>query len=896
MSCTTPRILNSDVINFKRAHSVSETAQWIVSHSDNFNPTSIRVAIRRLWSEYEKFRKNKSKSEGSRKLTEFLETEFAPPKVSNTVTPKMPEATYLISSSGDAFSTAMSISNSVFMENQNLTNEKIALKSELTETISHMQTLNIKSEDVIKQNRVLHEKLKSSNQAVKRTKRREDYWKTKCTKLETSDDTSKEDYQALLNELQAENDQLRVTVNDLQHTLKEKDDEISYLVEQLHNLTDNKVINLFDKKEKAFTPELHLCVYSLLEHNVPSTKIGPTIETCLKLAGKEPDRLPSPSTVVNMNIQRLCLAKKQLQEELSEKINTTLHTDETSKFGIKYGGFSVRDEEGNYFALGLREMATKSAQNTLDTFKEILQDISDNSEETQKNIGNKVICNIQNTMSDRAPTELKFNELLESYREELLPQIREDYHALDDVEKETVSRLNNFFCGIHGLVHMANEAQKGLCEAEKGNFDGNPPIFDENFSKIDESGCFRLIRSACKAFARRGDEKCGCYGAFRTFFTENRMISLPLQPFKGHRFNILFQNAACLYFLHPHMTEFLEKSDIENKRLLKSVLSDLKVSFYVAGLKALGLISKMTTTPLWNILENKDTSIEDMTQNYLHLSTYLADVTENLADFIKGTFPALTGIDFNGDRVFEFLTKESNYDTDVEIILRVLLPAIRKVVLHVYKDHLPDGKYETFTEELSLATKSVDKYNSYSERLFAYMDQILRAKPNISALALEAYTLFLMNKTSTWIIRNKEDMEDLISEARKSVSTERDLFSKRKGEIQRQREEKQEEEFRKRAEKKRRKQVQLEKQSDDIIFYGLWKSARECKLRIKEYGRTSDKVNALKAQLRYRKNVLKQNVLEQKLFSFSRKSHDGKRQTLTHKELLSNLLKVLKSV
>lgn len=263
---------------------------------------------------------------------------------------------------------------------------------------------------------MLQEKLVSSNKTVKRTKRREDYWKTKCTKLETTTDTTKEDYQQLIYELQADNDQQRTTITELQTALKEKDDQIAYLIEQLQEGDETRVIHLFDKKEKAFTPELHLCVYSLLEHNVPSTQIGPTIEACLKLAGKEPDRLPSPSTVANMNIQRLCLVKKQLQDELPEKINTTLHTDETSKVGIKYGGFSVRDEEGNYFALGLREMATKSAQNTLDTFKEILQDIADTRKETHpQSAGNEIVCNIQNTMSDRAATELKFNELLESY-------------------------------------------------------------------------------------------------------------------------------------------------------------------------------------------------------------------------------------------------------------------------------------------------------------------------------------------------------------------------------------------------------------------------------------------------------------------------------------------------
>uniref|UniRef100_K1QEY7 Uncharacterized protein n=1 Tax=Magallana gigas TaxID=29159 RepID=K1QEY7_MAGGI len=47
------------------------------------------MAIGRLWSEYEKLRNNKSKTDGSRKFTEFLETEFAPPTLSKTVKPKI---------------------------------------------------------------------------------------------------------------------------------------------------------------------------------------------------------------------------------------------------------------------------------------------------------------------------------------------------------------------------------------------------------------------------------------------------------------------------------------------------------------------------------------------------------------------------------------------------------------------------------------------------------------------------------------------------------------------------------------------------------------------------------------------------------------------------------------
>lgn len=185
----------------------------------------------------------------------------------------------------------------------------------------------------------------------------------------------------------------------------------------------------------------------------------------------------------------------------------------------------------------------------------------------------------------------------------------------------------------------------------------------------------------------------------------------------------------------------------------------------------------------------------------------------------------------------------------------------------------------------------MDKHNSYSERLFAYMDQILKSKSNISTLAIEAYTLFLMNKTSTWIMRNSENTEILISEVRISVIDERELFSRTKAEIQRQREEKQEEEFQKRAEKRRKKRMQLEKQSDEVVNYGLWKSPLECKLKMKELNRTSDK-----CKHSLQENVLKQTDLDKKLYSFSKIDSNGKRHPLTHMELMSNLLKVLKSV
>jgi hypothetical protein len=47
--------------------------------------------------------------------------------------------------------------------------------------------------------------------------------------------------------------------------------------------------------------------------------------------------LPSKSMVLNMNVEHLVLAQQQLAKEVAPKEDTTLYTDETSKFGSKFG-------------------------------------------------------------------------------------------------------------------------------------------------------------------------------------------------------------------------------------------------------------------------------------------------------------------------------------------------------------------------------------------------------------------------------------------------------------------------------------------------------------------------------------------------------------------------------
>ena len=62
-------------------------------------------------------------------------------------------------------------------------------------------------------------------------------------------------------------------------------------------------------------------------------------------------------------------------------------------------------------------------------------------------------------------------------------------------------------------------------------------------------------------------------------------------------------------YLHQH-------HPIALNRLLQAVLSDLKVSQYVAGVKALGIIDKVVTGPFWRYIESSSVSILKMSETY----------------------------------------------------------------------------------------------------------------------------------------------------------------------------------------------------------------------------------------------------------------------------------------
>ena len=324
--------------------------------------------------------------------------------------------------------------------------------------------------------------------------------------------------------------------------------------------------------------------------------------------------------------------------------------------------------------------------------------------------------------------------------------------------------------------------------------------------------------------------------------------------------------------------------------LLQSVLKDLKTPFFIAGCKALGLISKIITTPLWKVIESKNISISMMSERYLALLTFLNDSVENLEEFIKGELVLYNDIPVKKDQVYKYLVQSSEYDGDVVLILSVIIPALSKLIKRQYGDHLPGGKYEFINPE---CTASVDKHNKFPERVFSYVDHVLAAKPNIKTLALESQITFSLNKTSEWL-SDQDNINEIIKQSRSSVKAERMRFKQREQMILAKRIEKQEEDFQKKIEQERRRIERLEKETADMLFYGLWQNVAQMESELEKINSKKEKEEALKVQLRFRKNVFNQKCEIPNVYVFS-KLIEGKRVPLTVNELKDNVASLIEN-
>ena len=326
-------------------------------------------------------------------------------------------------------------------------------------------------------------------------------------------------------------------------------------------------------------------------------------------------------------------------------------------------------------------------------------------------------------------------------------------------------------------------------------------------------------------------------------------------------------------------------------QLLRAVCSDMQVPEYLAGCRALGLINKVVTGPLWRVLESSDISILEMNGYYQTLITHIDLWSLDASELLHGEAVLYPDFPPTEDAIWHHLIAPASSENDAttQEIIQLIFHAFSVLLTRLVSDHLPGGVYDNPSAQLEVETGSAPNTNVISERDFAKLDRLLREKPNASTLTLEAMVLFSNNKTAQWLnSKPQAEVKVLLQKPRKVAPEFKQLYKERRKQMLEGRAQllqAKQHALQAAQEKSLRRKEQLTK---EILHYGLWQTHGDVKNGLAKLKSKSAKLKALKAQINFRKQVLQQKYPDKNVFMFSKN-----RRQFSVDELATNLRKLI---
>ena len=101
--------------------------------------------------------------------------------------------------------------------------------------------------------------------------------------------------------------------------------------------------------------------------------------------------------------------------------------------------------QGQTLIAGIREVSSGDTKTQLNIFLNILSEIEESLQDTEKNISNKIISSIKNIMFDRHIVQKKFNSVFQDYRASVLPNVVENWDAMNEGIQSNFIKVNYFF-------------------------------------------------------------------------------------------------------------------------------------------------------------------------------------------------------------------------------------------------------------------------------------------------------------------------------------------------------------------------------------------------------------------------------------------------------------------
>lgn len=216
----------------------------------------------------------------------------------------------------------------------------------------------------------------------------------------------------------------------------------------------------------------------------------------------------------------------------------------------------------------------------------------------------------------------------------------------------------------------------------------------------------------------------------------------------GNRFNILFYDAAGVYFLRDCMVHFIESvHGRQANHLLQAVLADPQKPVYTAGCRALGLTDKVITGPLWRKMKESLVSVFQMGVVYCDIKTKFDAWSNDAHTLIEGSTHLQHANFVHIDDVWSALVESNASDTMTIEVLQLLISAFSITSQRLLIDHLPGEKYHSVDDPVLVQeTATVPTINAT-----CHLDRLIRQKPNACIVALESMILYSQNRSSSWL-------------------------------------------------------------------------------------------------------------------------------------------------
>ena len=139
----------------------------------------------------------------------------------------------------------------------------------------------------------------------------------------------------------------------------------------------------------------------------------------------------------------------------------TLHSDGTLKKGHSYLTYDIKINDGTVLVAGWRSVGGGDAQTQLNTLKEVVKDLGE-SVGDDNHFVKKVFSSIKNFMSDRCATPKKFHKIFTEFRCSVVPDIVSNWDTLTLEHQQKMKTVNDFYCGLHFLVALGDQAEASL--------------------------------------------------------------------------------------------------------------------------------------------------------------------------------------------------------------------------------------------------------------------------------------------------------------------------------------------------------------------------------------------------------------------------------------------------